>query len=205
MNRSTTSNLKLLAVSLFVAAGCTAVGSDTAAPERSVDVQNDSDSGVAFELPEREGERVATSESVPHVQLGVGPVAEIDAELRRRAFLFPSVSSQPSGISLPGAVQLAFDDDLELARPDVIALSQEFAHIHPDGSLHVWLPLDVAVEVDEQRWGELHPWVGRESFWGGVVMIYTPQTEAELDITMRILAEGYNFVVGADVDAEDLN
>ncbi len=161
--------------------------------------------GSDFTLPERQGPRVETSGDVPHVQIDVGPVAEVDSELRRRAFLFPGVTSEPSAVSLPGAVRLALDPDLELARPDVIASSGEFAHIHPDGSLHVWLPIDVAAEVDGQRWGELHPWVDRDGFWDGVVMVYTPQTAAEVDVTISILAEAYNFVVGANVDASDIN
>ena len=156
-------------------------------------------------LPERPGARVATSGGVPHVQRDVETNPDLDSELRRRAFLFPGITSEPSAVSLPGAVQLALDRDLDLASPDVIASSGEFAHIHPDGSLHVWLPLDVAAEVHNQKWGEHHPWVGRDGFWDGVVMVYTPQTAHEVDVAIGILVEAYNFVVGADLDASDIN
>ncbi len=155
-------------------------------------------------LPERLGDRRRTSGSVPHVQLDVEPDPEIDAELRRRAFLLPGVQPKPSGISLPGAVQLALDDDLELARAEVIATSQEFAHIHPDGSLHIWLPTQAAAEVNQKKWGELHPWVERENFWDGVVMVYVPETLDEVDIAIRILVEAYNFVVGSNIEIDEV-
>lgn len=93
---------------------------------------------------------------------------------------------------------------MDLARPDVIAGSREFAHIHPDGSLHVWLPVDRAAEVDRTKWGELHPWVGRAGFWNGVTMVYTPETSEELEITIRIIVDGYNFVTGANLEPTDI-
>lgn len=155
-------------------------------------------------LPEREGERRQTSGTVPHVQLDPQPVAEIDAEFRRRAFLLPGVTNEPSGVSLPGAVQLALDPNLALARPDVIAASGEFAHIHPDGSLHIWLPVPLALEVHDKKWGELHPWADRDGFWSGVVMVYTPESPEHIDVTMQILVEAYNFVVGTDLDHTEI-
>ena len=156
------------------------------------------------ELPEREGERRATTGGVPHIQIDAAPVPAVDAELRRRAFQLPGVENRESDRSLPGARGLALADDVDLARPDVIAGSSEFAHIHPDGSLHVWLPVDRAVEVDRTKWDELHPWVDRDGFWDGVVMIYTPETLEELDITIRILIDAYNFVAGASLEPADI-
>lgn len=154
-------------------------------------------------LPERPGERRATTGSVPHVQLDAELVPDVDAELRRRAFLLPGVEDRPSQLSLPGARGLSLSDDIELQRDDVIAAGREFAHIHPDGSLHVWLPVDRAMEVHETKWGELHPWVDRDGFWDGVVMIYTPETLDEVDITIRLLVDAYNFVTGSTLDAAD--
>jgi hypothetical protein len=74
-------------------------------------------------------------------------------------------------------------DELDLTRPDVLGGSREFAHIHPDGSLHVWLPVDRALEVHETKWGEIHTWADRDGFWDGVVMVYTPATLNARDIT----------------------
>lgn len=93
-------------------------------------------------------------------------------------------------------------DEVELARPEVLGGTREFAHIHPDGSLHVWLPAERAIEVEQTKWGELHPWVDREGFWDGVVMVYTPETQAELDVTIRLIVDAYNYATGADLDPE---
>ena len=158
----------------------------------------------ALELPLRDGPRRQTTGSVPHVQLDAEPVPAVDAELRRRAFQLPGVEDLASDRSLPGARGLALSDGLDLARADVIAGSREFAHVHPDGSLHVWIAVESAMEVDDKNWGELHPWVEREGFWDGVVMVYTPETLEELDVTIQILVDAYNFVTGASLEPSDI-
>jgi len=38
-------------------------------------------------------------------------------------------------------------DDIELAQPDRFLVGREFAHIHPDGSLHTWMPADRTLEL----------------------------------------------------------
>ena len=176
----------------------------TTAPSTEQTATLDAEIGGDVALPEREGARRQTTGDVPHVQLDAEPVPAIDEELRRRAFRLPGVENRASDRSLPGARGLALTGDVDLARPDVIAGSSEFAHIHPDGSLHVWLPIDRAAEVDRMKWGELHPWVGRAGFWDGVAMVYTPETLEELDITIRILVDAYNFVTGASLDPTDV-
>jgi len=160
--------------------------------------------GDTFELPVREGPRRQTTGSVPHIQLDAEPVPAVDAELRRRAFQLPGVENLASDRSLPGARGLAFSNGVDLARADVIAGSREFAHIHPDGSLHVWAAVSSAIEVDDKQWGELHPWVERDGFWDGVVMVYTPETLDELDVTIQILVDAYNFVTGASLQPADI-
>ncbi len=192
------------AISTLTLGGCSRDDgpTDGAAAERPA-AANDSPT-AGFTLPERNGPRRETTGTVPHIQLDAEPDANVDAELRRRAFQLPEVIDLPTDRSLPGARGLALSDDLDLARPDVISGSREFAHIHPDGSLHVWLPVDRALEVHETKWGEIHPWADRDGFWDGVVMVYTPETLDELDITIQILVDAYNFVVGATLDARDV-
>ena len=163
-------------------------------------------------LPERIGDRRQTTGDVPHQQLGAEPIPEVDSELRRRIFALPGVEDRASERSLPGARGLWFTDGLELVRTDVlggaregvIGSSREFAHIHPDGSLHVWLPVERAIEVHETKWGELHPWVDRENFWDGVVMVYTPETLDEVDVAVRIVVDAYNFITGENLDPADI-
>ena len=160
--------------------------------------------GDTLELSVRKGPRRQTTGSVPHIQLDAESVPAVDSELRRRAFQLPGVQNLASDRSLPGARGIAFSDGLDLDRPDVIAGSSEFAHIHPDGSLHVWLAVDSAIEVDDKKWGDLPPWVGRDGFWDGVVMVYTPETLDELDVTIQILVDAYNFVTGASLNPADI-
>ena len=201
-----------IAIGVAVAvAGC----SSEAPPESPVAEQGTSSSAVGEELsavlpalidlPSRAGEPSQTSGSVPHIQLDAQPVPGIDAELRRRVFLLPGIDDEPSDRSLPGARGLMVGDELSVSRPDVIAGSREFAHVHPDGSLHVWLPAERAREVQEMGWGELHPWTERDGFWGGVVLVFTPRDASELDVVIQIVVEAYNFVVGADLQPVDIS
>ncbi len=201
----TTSILSVLA--MIVAGACS--GGDPAPtatePSERATPAAEAPAGGTLELPVREGPRRQTTGSVPHVQLNTEPVPAVDAELRRRAFQLPGVENLASDRSLPGARGLALSAGLDLARADVIAGSSEFAHIHPDGSLHVWLAVDSAIEVSDKKWGELHPWVERDGFWDGVVMVYTPETLAELEVTIEILVDAYNFVTGASLEPTDIS
>jgi len=193
------------ALSTLALGGCsrdTGSTDQAEASERPATVNASPSAG--FTLPERDGPRRVTTGSVPHIQLDAEADALVDTELRRRAFQLPGVQDLPTDRSLPGARGLALSDDLDLARPDAISGSREFAHIHPDGSLHVWLPIDRALEVHDTKWGEIHPWADRDGFWDGVVMVYTPETLDELDITIRILVDAYNFVVGASLEPADI-
>ncbi len=151
-------------------------------------------------LATRDGPRSETSGSVPHVQINAVPVPEIDADLRRRTSLIPGVETRESQISLPGAQALWLADDVELARPEVLQVGREFGHFHPDGSLHLWLPVDRANEVAETKWGELHPWVERDNFWDGVVMIYIPETAGEADVALQLVVDAYNYIAGTALD-----
>ncbi|MHA1937507.1 MAG: luciferase domain-containing protein [Candidatus Thorarchaeota archaeon] len=98
-------------------------------------------------LPERSGPRTQTSGTVPHVQIGVEPVPAVKDELFRRAFTLPGVEDRPTIVSLPGARGMWLSDDIPLAHPEAIVSGREFAHIHPDGSLHAPLPYERALEV----------------------------------------------------------
>lgn len=196
--------LASLVVALVVSACSNGAPQNTPAPSTEPSATLDLEIGDGGVLPERAGERRETTGDVPHIQLDAVPDPAVNEELRRRAFQLPGVEERASDRSLPGAIGLALTGDVDLARPDVIAGSREFAHIHPDGSLHVWLPLDRAAEVERTKWGELHPWVGRAGFWGGVAMIYTPETLEEVDIAMRIIVDAYNFVTGASLEPTDV-
>jgi phospholipase/carboxylesterase len=92
---------------------------------------------------------------------------------------------------------------LPLAHPEAIAAGREFAHIHPDGSLHVSLPLERAREAVEKGWAEPHPiahYLGNE----GMVMLYTPLDEVELEIIFGLILDSYNFVIGNSLRPEEV-
>ena len=176
-------------------------------PEADVPVAELAEAGdgpLAAPLPMRPGPRPETTGAVPHTQIGVDPVPEVDEELHRRAFALPDVENRPTIVSLPGARGLWLDVNLPLARPEVILRGREFSHIHPDGSIHAPLPVERALEAAEAGWAELHPWVDREEFWDGLVLLYTPLSLEELESTLGLLVESYNFVTGRNVEAAEL-
>ena len=153
-------------------------------------------------LPKRAGPRPLTNKNMPHSQIGVRPVPEVNAELFRRCFSLPDVRNEPTRISVPGARALWLREDLPLAHPEVIAVGREFAHIHPDGSLHASLPPERAHEAIEAGWAEPHPmalYMGNE----GIVMLYTPRTMEELDVIFQLVVDSYNFVTGRAVNAAE--
>ncbi len=154
-------------------------------------------------LPKRSGAQTKTSGTVPHVQIGVEPVAAVNEELIRRAFLLPGVEERPTIVSLPGAQGMWLGDDVPVVNPQVIVNGREFAHIHPDGSLHAPLPFERAMEVTEKGWGERHPWATDRDGWDGFVMLYTPLTMEELEVTFQLIVESYNHVTGETVQASD--
>jgi len=154
-------------------------------------------------LLQRERPRPPTHKNMPHSQIGIKPVAEVNAELFRRAYSLPNVTNRPTVISVPGARAIWLDEDLPLAHPESIARGCEFAHIHPDGSLHVSLSPERAQEAIEKGWAEPHPMA---AYMGnlGMVMLYTPLDMQELDVIFQLIVDSYNFVTGRTVSAADV-
>ena len=154
-------------------------------------------------LPERQGPRPATTGTVPHQQIGVEAVPEVNAELFRRAFTLPGVENRPSTFSLPGARGMWITEEVRITRHDQIVSGREFAHIHPDGSLHASLPAERAIEAIEAGWAEAQPIAERLGI-PGLVMIYTPLTLTELQTVLQLVVDSYNFVTGQYLAVSDL-
>ena len=154
-------------------------------------------------MPERAGSRTQTSGTVPHVQLDVEPISAVNDELFRRAYSLPGVEDRPTVVSLPGARGMWLSDDIPVVHPEAIVSGREFAHIHPDGSLHAPLPFERALELTEKGWGERHPWADQREGWEGFVMLYTPQSTDELDVIFQLIVESYNHVTGQTIDVSD--
>ncbi len=158
---------------------------------------------VLSPLPQRLGPRPTTTGAVPHQQIGVKPVPALNDSLHRWVSSLPDVEMQNSIASLPGARGVWLREGTAIAQPQVILAGREFTHIHPDGSLHAPLPPARAIEAIEMGWAERHPWAERRAGWEGLVMLYTPQSEADLDIIFQLVVESYNFVTGQAEVATD--
>lgn len=152
-------------------------------------------------LPERGGPPIQTSGTVPHVQIGVVPVDEINKELNRLAFSLPGVEKRPTIVSLPGATGVWLTEDLPVRRPQAIASGREFSHIHPDGSLHAPLPYKRALELEKKGWGERHPWADQRKGWEGFVMLYSATNAQELQTLIQLITESYNYITGQNINA----
>jgi hypothetical protein len=158
-------------------------------------------SDYQMEIPKRKRPKPPTHQGMPHAQIGIRPEPEIHAELFRRCYALPYVQNRPTVISVPGARALWLREDLPLAHPEVIARGREFAHIHPDGSLHVTLPPERAREAVNKGWAEPHPlaqYLGNE----GMVMLYTPLDTGELEVVFGLILDSYNFVTGRKLSPE---
>ena len=147
-------------------------------------------------LPQQAGPRPKTTGAVPHQQIGVEAVSDLNTSLHSWVSSLPDVEMQNSIASLPGAIGIWLREGATIAQPQAILAGREFAHIHPDGSLHTPLPFARALEAVEKGWAERHPWAERRAGWEGLVMLYTPQSEADLEIVFQLIVESYNFVTG---------
>lgn len=154
-------------------------------------------------LLNRKRPRPATNKNMPHSQIGVQPVTEVNEALFTLCFSLPDVRDEPTVISVPGARALWLDEGLLLAHPEAIARGREFAHIHPDGSLHATLSPERAGEAVAAGWAEPHPiaeYLGQD----GLVMLYTPQDMAELEIIFGLVLDSYNYITGRELIMNDI-
>ncbi len=132
---------------------------------------------------------------MPHAQVDVEPVPEVNLELFRRAFSLPGVSNEATIVSVPGARALWLDESIRLAQPDGVMAGREFAHVHPDGSLHLSLPPDRAREAVAAGWAEQHP-MARRSGNESLVLLYTPRDFEELEVVVGLITDAWCWVTG---------
>ncbi len=132
---------------------------------------------------------------MPHAQVDVEPVPEVNLELFRRAFALPHVSNEATVVSVPGARALWLDESLALQHPEAVMAGREFAHVHPDGSLHISLPPERAREAVAAGWAELHP-VARRSGNESLVLLYTPRDFEELEVVIGLITDAWCWITG---------
>jgi len=148
----------------------------------------------ALNLPKRTGPMPYVSSHVPHVQVGVEPDPEISKELLRRVSSMPGIEIRDTVMSMPGALGFRLAEDVELARPDLGVREREFAHMHPDGSLHAFLSPELAAKAVNAGWGAHHPYSRKWPKYKGFVMIFTPMSKSELRVVLQLVRESYRLV-----------
>jgi hypothetical protein len=121
---------------------------------------------------------------------------ELSEEMLRQVAEFPGVVLAATRVSLPGAVGFQLAGDVSIAQPQAIVGGREFAHLHPDGSLHASLHPDTARAAIDAGWAVAHPWADQRVGWDGFVMIYTPINETELDVVLQLVRGSYTYITG---------
>lgn len=148
-------------------------------------------------LPERAGSRPETGPEVPHVQFTQTSPEPIRDELTQwMDSAFPRTVTGPSEIS--DSRNALFLDGVGPAAGSVLLpprLIAEFAHIHPDGSLHLALSERDQRELIGKGWGERHPLYSPQV---NVVMLYGPRAAEELDVARTVLEASYRYAIGAE-------
>ena len=154
---------------------------------------------TALQLLPRTGPKPHTTSRLPHSQLdGHGPDSIVQ-QLHHYCFSTWSdtVSQEPSGISVPGARAMVLHPDCAChANQGAFMVGREFAHIHPSpdpGSMHLTLSATDATYVIDQGWGEDHYLVTQGRWPKGLVMIFSPRNDEELEQVKTIVAKSYEF------------
>ena len=153
-------------------------------------------------LPQREGPPVQTTPDIPHVQLGVQPVPEVRTELLRRVRSLPGLEIRPTIIGMWGTDGFWLRDD-KLEHANEIFRGREFAHLHPDGSLHASLPPGRALEAIDAGWATAHPSAQFHARLAGFVMLFSPRNEDEAEVTFGLIVDAYNHFTGKNLIAAD--
>lgn len=149
-------------------------------------------------LPERSGTFPATSTRTPQEQLSQQSPPALQEQLFDRLSQLPGVGTRPSAISVPGARAFVVRDATGPAEAYLVPQIGEFAHLHPahDGSLHLALPPALAADVLTAGWGVAHPLAGLR-VTPGMVMVFGPRDEDELELVASIVATSHAWATGA--------
>lgn len=152
-------------------------------------------------LPQRSGPAPKTTSQLPHSQLTQhGPETVIE-KLHAWCFSLPNVNNEHSGISVPGARALVLHRGAE-CNHEAFMIGREFAHIHPypdNGSLHVKVTPEDAQVVKDAGFGEDHYLVTLGHYPPGLIMVFSPRDDDELEAVKKIVARSYEFATGNSV------
>ncbi|MEM9400580.1 MAG: hypothetical protein AAF984_10260 [Verrucomicrobiota bacterium] len=153
---------------------------------------------MTLSLTPRSGTKPDTTASIPHSQLNQHGPDEVIEKLHEFCFSLTNVLNEESGISVPGSRALVMHDSVE-CNHDAFMVGREFAHIHPhpdNGSMHLNLSSKDANEVTNKGWGEDHFLVTQGRLPHGLVMVFSPRDDAELETVKTIVHSSYEFAIG---------
>lgn len=149
-----------------------------------------------LDLPRRISQVPGTTNSVPHIQIDVRTDTALSQQLLRQVEKIQGVEIGATVISMHGTKGFFVNGNVPIMRPTRIVGGREFAHMHPDGSLHASLSNEHALEAVKKGWATYHPWSTERPGWEGFVMIYTPQSSGELEVILQLVKASYDFVTG---------
>lgn len=155
-------------------------------------------------LPEREGER-------PEVPGFVAPQRQTtdrgprNSEMKERLIEYQEkvvASNQfllfvdDSRLEGRGSPALWFAVSRDRRLPSYLKKTKgEFAHVHPEATMHVTLSLADAEEVVRKGWGERHPLSGVKGFWPlSYVLVYAPRDDAEFAVCKKVIEASIRFI-----------
>ncbi|AEG43000.1 alpha/beta hydrolase [Isoptericola variabilis] len=149
-------------------------------------------------LPARRGKRPRTTWRIPQQQLTDTSPPALQERLFARVAALPGVTTRPSAISVPGARGFLVTPGAG-APADAFLVPHvgEFAHLHPghDGSLHLALPPALAADAVARGWAVAHPLAGVR-LARGMVMVYGPRDDAELDVVAAVVETSHRYATG---------
>ena len=154
-------------------------------------------------LPQRQGPAPKTSRRLPHSQLNQHGPDHIVEKLHDWCFALPDVANAHSGISVPGARALVLHEGCD-CNHNAFMVGREFAHIHPhpdNGSMHVKLSAQDAQAICDAGWGEDHYLVSQGHYPKGLMMLFSPRNEEELNVITAIVGRSYEFATGRKLAA----
>ncbi|MEM8862718.1 MAG: hypothetical protein AAGD96_30785 [Chloroflexota bacterium] len=154
-----------------------------------------------LKLIPRQGPKPETTSNLPHSQLTQHGPDHIVEKLHEWSFALPDIGNQPSGISVPGSRAMVVHDGVA-CNHEAFMIGREFAHIHPhpdSGSMHLMLPAEDAVEVTSKGWGEDHYLVTQGHWPVGLVMVFSPRNEEELETVKLIVKKSYEYAIGPSI------
>ena len=146
-------------------------------------------------VPPRKGPRPDTTNQLPHSQLNQHGPEQVIQQLHTFCFSFPEVNNEPSAVAPRGTRAMILDDHAH-GNHHAFMIGREFAHIHPypdNGSMHLMLSETDAIIVINSGWGEDHYLVTHGYLPKGLILVFSPRDDEELNVLKTIVTRSYAF------------